>query len=207
MNKQVCVRGCVCVGVCLFELGGGGRMHTYYSFQDRQFQGNYAHSTEFLPLPNHLHHQSATQHLPITAHHSPSLPNLSFSSHKCCLLLTIQFIHGFVYTQIICKEWPSYLYQYTCICLCITHWIDWPNRGSISWPFLLPNCPFKGLWWQDAIEMTSLSCLCSAWKGFSWIWKPQSTLIAIFGWIWKHPSCGYRSPQPDDYGPVLQSWG
>ena len=177
-------------------------MHTYYSSGPavpRQLCTLYWISPTPQPSPPSVTHTPS-------AHHCPSLPTAPIFP-QCWLLLTVQFIHGFVYTQIICKEWPSYLYQYTCICLCITHWIDWPNRGSISWPFLLPNCPFKGLWWQDAIEMTSLSCLCSAWKGFSWIWKPQSTLIAIFGWIWKHPSCGYRSPQPDDYGPVLQSWG
>ena len=80
--------------VCVCLSWGGGRMHTYYSFQDRQFQGNYAHSTEFLPLPNHLHHQSPTHPLSITAHHSPSPPP-SLSAGFCLLysLYMILYTH------------------------------------------------------------------------------------------------------------------
>ena len=75
----------VCVCLCLGR--GEARMHTYF-VQDQQFKDNYAQSIQFLLLPNHLHHQSPTHPVPITAHHStphppppPHLPSVLESAH------------------------------------------------------------------------------------------------------------------------------
>ena len=165
---------------------------------------NFSHSPTISTI-SHPHTRCPS--LPITAHHSPTFRFLLISAgfYSPYSLYMVLYTHRLYAKNDLHVVTYTSMYMY--LSLYATHWANFSRRRGWSWPFLLPNCPFEDLWWQDAIEMTSLSCLYSAWKGFSWIWKPQSTLIAIFGWIWKSPSCGHRSPQPDDYGPVLQSWG
>ena len=151
-----------CVGVCLFVLGEGGGQNAYLLRSgpavQRQLCTVYSISSTPQPSPPSVTHTPC-------AHHCPSLPTTP-TFPQCWNLLTMQFIHAFVYRanymqRVTYLLIPVYMYLY----VCTTHGINWSNRRSWSRPFLLPNCPFEGLWWQDAMKMTSLSYLYSAGTG------------------------------------------
>ena len=147
-------------------------MHTYCRSGPavpRQLCTVYSISSTPQPSPLSVTHTPCAHHCPSLHNQPPPPPPPTpppSTFPQCCNLLTMQFIHAFVYRanymqRVTYLLIPVYMYLY----VCTTQGINCSLRRSWSRPFLLPNCPFEGLWWQDAMKMTSLSYLYSAGTG------------------------------------------